>query len=770
MRSLRDWLGLALTLALALVALLGAGTLHLRASRTVEQIVPENGLAFAAPGVTGRPDGWSEESTLEIFEDGKRLGPPHAFMELPRGHGSYRQDPTRIVFSSSDGSDPRSNGRTYTLRYDWLPGRTLLAVLIVLAALTNARRIARATEALERAHPAKLACLVLLAALAFRAQIAWQERELTFGGHLVKGVPFSDARDWFTAASELSQNERSSAGWYWWSARRPFHYALLGAVFALTGPSLAVARVFNVMASALTAVVIFDLLRRISSRRVALLAALAQALLLYDARQDLSVMTEPLGNFLAALALWGFVLGAERGRSAWFVAGGVALGLSNLARPLTIASLAGLPLAFALVARRASVPWRRVLLGSGVFGLGFVASVGPWMLHQKLVYGIWTISENTAEAFYGATSPTYSGSWSTAVSQIASDRPIGERVTFFMEGTSRNIREHPGWYVQHVLENLSAAVRFSGPPAWTVVVAAAWWLALVVRSREPLNKRRALAVAGSLVTIVFALGPAPQLYGLALVGLAGALAARRPSALLAGFYATTLVSVSFLAMGGERRLTHSVEWISTALATGAVFAGLSWLEARTLPEVHLGDSPWGRAGRAVGLASVLVILLVLLGFARAFLVQPPPPRPAATLLPREPWLARALDEEARASFAPLLDRIVVQRTRVRPGFVIRFGADEKIAHLCPLFDARPYPFTVFEAEPGFETVFAGELPREAESGDLVLVGVPVARALHGDSFELLAVGLGSDPAVWLRPRGDLAREHRRVIEEALGAR
>src|SRR5207249_4352819 len=131
-------------------------------------------------------------------------------------------------------------------------------------------------------------------------------------------------------------NERSAAMWSLCDARRPLHYRLLGAVFALTGPSVLVARIFNVALSAFTAVAIFDAVRRVSTRPVALVAALAYALLLEDARQDLSIMTEPLGNFLAALAVWAFVRGAELARedrpgfgkaALAFLGGGVALGL-----------------------------------------------------------------------------------------------------------------------------------------------------------------------------------------------------------------------------------------------------------------------------------------------------------------------------------------------------------------------------------------------------------------------------------------------------------
>jgi glucan phosphoethanolaminetransferase (alkaline phosphatase superfamily) len=55
-------------------------------------------------------------SSLLIFEDGKSLGPPHAPHESIResGRGNFSHWYDQLVFSSSDNTDPRVNGRTYT--------------------------------------------------------------------------------------------------------------------------------------------------------------------------------------------------------------------------------------------------------------------------------------------------------------------------------------------------------------------------------------------------------------------------------------------------------------------------------------------------------------------------------------------------------------------------------------------------------------------------------------------------------------------------------
>jgi len=60
-------------------------------------------------------------SALEVLEDGRVLGPAHAdhgeIASLGGGRFSHWDD--CVWFSSSDGSDPRTNGRVYTWRERW---------------------------------------------------------------------------------------------------------------------------------------------------------------------------------------------------------------------------------------------------------------------------------------------------------------------------------------------------------------------------------------------------------------------------------------------------------------------------------------------------------------------------------------------------------------------------------------------------------------------------------------------------------------------------
>lgn len=59
-----------------------------------------------------------QRSTLTVYENGKPLGPPHApFDDIRKlGRGRFNHWENLVFFTTSDNSDPRTNGRTYEVR------------------------------------------------------------------------------------------------------------------------------------------------------------------------------------------------------------------------------------------------------------------------------------------------------------------------------------------------------------------------------------------------------------------------------------------------------------------------------------------------------------------------------------------------------------------------------------------------------------------------------------------------------------------------------
>lgn len=84
-------------------------------------MVPQSDFAFTyqVPQLAGEADiaGQTTRSPYVLTEDGKVLSPSHAIHDDIRknGKGSWSHWGQAIYFSSSDGTDPRQNGRKYVL-------------------------------------------------------------------------------------------------------------------------------------------------------------------------------------------------------------------------------------------------------------------------------------------------------------------------------------------------------------------------------------------------------------------------------------------------------------------------------------------------------------------------------------------------------------------------------------------------------------------------------------------------------------------------------
>ena len=80
--------------------------------------VSDGGYAYKVYGLPGTGDSESNKSLsmLRIFENGKELGPGHSSHSEIRsiGRGRFSHWLSNLYFSSSDNTDPKTNGRTYT--------------------------------------------------------------------------------------------------------------------------------------------------------------------------------------------------------------------------------------------------------------------------------------------------------------------------------------------------------------------------------------------------------------------------------------------------------------------------------------------------------------------------------------------------------------------------------------------------------------------------------------------------------------------------------
>jgi hypothetical protein len=81
-------------------------------------VAPESGHCFIASLPPGLLSDRDSASALRLYEDEREIGPgraSHADIRA-QGGGRFSHWGEQLYFSSSDNSDPRSNGRRYTVR------------------------------------------------------------------------------------------------------------------------------------------------------------------------------------------------------------------------------------------------------------------------------------------------------------------------------------------------------------------------------------------------------------------------------------------------------------------------------------------------------------------------------------------------------------------------------------------------------------------------------------------------------------------------------
>lgn len=188
------WLGCALAAlflmnAAAVVALLRPPQIALVLAPA--EIFPETGAAYTARAPSGNfvfrvagDDGAAARSNLRLFEGRTELKPAHATHAdiRQKGEGRFSHWGEWLYFSASDGSDPRRNGRTYSLSVTPTLDMNLLIALALIDLLAFAavrpmliRRYGTDAETAAAAAFVPIAPPVVLAALVTAAAfaIAW---------------------------------------------------------------------------------------------------------------------------------------------------------------------------------------------------------------------------------------------------------------------------------------------------------------------------------------------------------------------------------------------------------------------------------------------------------------------------------------------------------------------------------------------------------------------------------------------------------------------
>ena len=747
--------------------MVGVGLLHLHRSTTmailwtddpVTEITGSEGHAY---WIQLGHEFWSQRdggSSAMLFEDGAPLPGPDALhvgiREIGLGRFSFWND--GVLFSSSDNTDPRTNGRTYRIVAPrivspviWDGTRLLCALALAWSAFFWIS-YGRGAAATVKRRTWSVCALLLMVALAVRVaalvSIHADPVRHTVGVR-VMDVPFSDGRDWDYSGEMLAGGQGLYPAW---KARRPFYAIFLASLYFWTGASSAVAVGANVILGALMVPLVFLVGRQVGGGLVGFFAALVMAAAPSMVMATTVVLSETLGAFLLVLGAWFTIRGLD-GEQRWsLLLGGVAFGLSNLTRP---ASLLAAPVLVLIVAatvwRRRREP-RRAIEAAIAIGLGMAIAVGPWMIRQKIQYGFWSLSDNAAASLYAATSPAY-GQWTPEVNleplKAGVGRNIREPYEFFMAGAWENLAANPGWYARHAAGAMYRSLAdlagvFHQGEGKLIVIGLILSVALITARREGSVVR---AIVSGVVVVVVALVLLNNNY-LATVGLAAALLIRAgPGLVVASMAFFTSLALGMLGGSEIQRLQITDYWISAifgCLGASALVRLALLPVAGSWRRPSIGWRPWladlgcfaeppqvnRRVAPPAGRLALPVIVAVLFGVPgfvmlyRHTLGWAPVPL-YAVITPQEAQryrgeLAAHWPADSPVNMAPLLERagsaVTVTRNRITR-FVYELPADVIFArHWWPTLEPRPYDRTVFimdQPKGRFEiSMYGGRVP------------------------------------------------------------
>jgi 4-amino-4-deoxy-L-arabinose transferase-like glycosyltransferase len=263
----------------------------------------------------------------------------------------------------------------------------------------------------------------------------------------VRGVPFSDAQQWTTGAILLTQGEGLRG------VLRPGLSVALALFYTWFGCSFHTITALNIVAGSLTALFVFLIARTAFNGPIAIAAACFFVFDPSQVSQTPQASTEPLGLTFFTASVYCLLLVHEGGKLKPAILGGALMGLSNLARPLTLFCApfyAGhLILSEWLRTRRL----KQAIVPAIALCAGIVLTLSPWLIRQRLVHGVWSVSMNLGEALYGATLPKYK-TWTSLVRADANRAGVeatsSARYKYFISESLKNIQRDPAFYAGQV--------------------------------------------------------------------------------------------------------------------------------------------------------------------------------------------------------------------------------------------------------------------------------------------------------------------------------
>jgi tetratricopeptide (TPR) repeat protein len=281
----------------------------------------------------------------------------------------------------------------------------------------------------------------------------WQIRDSPFFDVLM-----GDARRYDSWATEIAAGDVIGRGVFY---QAPLYPYFLGALYAIAGRSLLMARVCQAALGTAACVLLALTARRLYSERAGLIAGLGLAIYAPAVFFDGLMQKSSLDLFFVCLSLWivsGLVDGPNR-RSRWFWLG-IAIGCLALTRENALVFVVALLL---WPPQRAQTASRQRALSAGALVVGVAIILFPVALRNRLVGGEWHLTTSqfgpnlyignnpNADGTYSALregrgTPEYERRDAIDLAEAATGRRLtpGEVSTFWVREAVKFVQSEPG--------------------------------------------------------------------------------------------------------------------------------------------------------------------------------------------------------------------------------------------------------------------------------------------------------------------------------------
>ena len=235
----------------------------------------------------------------------------------------------------------------------------------------------------------------------------------------------------------------------------PLYAFIVAAVYAVFGPNVFVAKLFTAGIDAGVCIAVYCLAYRLASdRAVSFLASFLYAVYPFAILQAGKLQYQVPMNLTYCLLVYFLVTQSTRSSAVW---GGIALGLSTLAKPITLPLIALVPVIKVVQQKLNSLSWGKSISWGLIFASAAVLVLTPWTIRNYVVFDEFVpVQKGGPQSFHIGSKEEYIDTdVATLRSKYRSEFEIENKMQVGIENHLNRLKSDPFGYVKFLLKKFS---------------------------------------------------------------------------------------------------------------------------------------------------------------------------------------------------------------------------------------------------------------------------------------------------------------------------